>query len=304
MTEEQDNSVQYWIGKIKKEEKAHRKWWKQADEAEREYFDDREDGRDELFNLFKSTVDTLHSRLFSATPVPDVRRRYDFEGAAGQAAKQAAQLVERGLSYALDTSPFFTNADQSVGDFLRAGLGVPWVKYLAKVAKDEAGNPTEIQRQDVDLTHIPWKRFHWEPAKSWELVDWVATDEYLTRAEIKRDYGKDPNAEGKNDADGRTDSDKYQQTYRVTEIWYKPTRTIYVLGWEFDEMLEIRADALNLQGFFLARARCSRMSEAMNWSRCRTIDSAARHTNTLTALCSESTRLLRRSRLLGSTMHS
>ena len=116
---------------------------------------------------------------------------------------------------------------------------------------NEKGEPAEIQRQDVKLTHVPWKRFHWEPAKSWEHVDWVAFDEYLTKEEIAKAYdGKAPSQEGKSASDGRTESDKYQQTYRVTEIWYKPTRTVYVLGWEFDELLEVRKDALNLQDFY------------------------------------------------------
>ena len=250
-TDDKSDPVQHWIGKINKEEKAHQKWCKQADEAEREYFDDLSNGLDELFNLFKSTVDTLGARLFSATPVPDVRRRYDFEGPMGKAAKDAAKMVERGLSFSIDTSPFYTNADQAVGDFLRAGAGIPWVKYDPKVKLNEKGEPAEIQRQDVKLTHVPWKRFHWEPAKSWEHVDWVAFDEYLTKEEIAKAYdGKAPSQEGKSASDGRTESDKYQQTYRVTEIWYKPTRTVYVLGWEFDELLEVRKDALNLQDFY------------------------------------------------------
>ena len=45
--------------------------------AEREFFDDREDKRKHLFNVFFSTVNTLQSRLYSKAPAPDVRRRFE-----------------------------------------------------------------------------------------------------------------------------------------------------------------------------------------------------------------------------------
>lgn len=264
MSDERDPSdtsttVQYWIGKLQKEEKAHDEFRKAAEEAEREYFDERKDGRKQLFNLFYSTVNTLQARLFSRAPVPDVRRRYDVPPgsppelqAQAQAAKQAAQLMERALSYTIDTSPFFTNADQSVSDYLIAGLGVPRVKYEAQVQRDEQGNPLAIALQKALLTHVPWRRFHWEPGKSWEDCDWIGIDDYLTKAEIKRQFNTEPNGEAsetRKDAD-KTGADKYEPLFRVTEVFYRPTRTVYVICWSCTEPLEVRKDALNLEGFY------------------------------------------------------
>ena len=42
-----------------------------------------------------------------------------------------------------------------------------------------------IADQRALLKQVPWKRFHWEPGKDWEDVDWVARDHYLTKREIK-----------------------------------------------------------------------------------------------------------------------
>ena len=80
MTEKSSDLVKHWIGKVKKEEKAHKPFRDQAEAAEREFFDDREDKRKHLFNVFFSTVNTLQSRLYSKAPAPDVRRRFEIQG--------------------------------------------------------------------------------------------------------------------------------------------------------------------------------------------------------------------------------
>ena len=243
-----DDACAYWIEKIKKEEKAHASWRKAAEEAECEYFDKNSEGKKQLFNLFYSTINTLHARLYSRTPAPDVRRRYDLEGQGGQTAKQAAMLIERALGFTLDTTAFHANADRCVADFLIAGCGVPWVEYDATVTEGEMG--PEISSQKTLLKHVPWKRFHWEPGKDWEDVDWVARDHYLTKREVKEQYKADPDSEGKSKPDDKGASDTYAQTFRVSEIYYRPKRTVYVIGWDFDEPLEVRKDELALEGFY------------------------------------------------------
>ena len=80
MAETKTDLVPHWIGKIKKEEKAHKPWRDQAEAADCEFFDDRKDSRKHLFNVFFSTVNTLQSRLYSKAPAPDVRRRFEIQG--------------------------------------------------------------------------------------------------------------------------------------------------------------------------------------------------------------------------------
>ena len=141
-----------------------------------------------------------------------------------------------------------------VQDFLIAGLGSPWIEYEAKVTKQEIapGLMTDvIADQRALLKQVPWKRFHWEPGKDWEDVDWVARDHYLTKREIKEQFGKDPDSEAvRTEDDEKTGTDKYANHYRVTEIWNRIDRKVYVIGWDFSEPLEVRDDKLMLADFF------------------------------------------------------
>lgn len=163
-------------------------------------------------------------------------------------------LVERGLGFAVDTTPLHSNADRVVQDFLIAGLGSPWIEYEAKVTKQEIapGLMTDvIADQRALLKQVPWKRFHWEPGKDWEDVDWVGRDHYLTKREIKEQFGKDPDAEAVRTEDVEKNStDKYAHHYRVTEIWNRVDRKVYIIGWDFEEPLEVREDKLGLAGFY------------------------------------------------------
>ena len=167
-------------------------------------------------------------------------------GQEGAAAKECAVLIERALGFAIDTTDFHLQADHCVADFLRAGVGVPWVRYEAKVEEGEYG--PEIVSQGVVLDHVPWSRFHWEPGKEWRGVDWIAVDHYLTKRELREQFGKEPDREVGNEND--TDGSNKHCPYRVTEVYYRPTRTVYVVGWQFDELLEVREDKLGLKGFY------------------------------------------------------
>lgn len=82
-------------------------------------------------------------------------------------------------------------------------------------------------------------------------MDWVGRDHYLTKREIKEQFGKDPDTEAVRTEDSEKNStDKYAHHYRVTEIWNRVDRKVYVIGWDFEEPLEVREDKLGLAGFY------------------------------------------------------
>ena len=112
----------------------------------------------------------------------------------------------------------------------------------------EEGELPEIVSQGVVLDHIPWSRFHWEPGKEWKSCEWIAIDHYLTKRELVEQFGKEPDREVWQP--GESDQDNKHCPYRVTEVYYRPTRTVYVVGWQFDELLDVRKDKLGLQGFY------------------------------------------------------
>lgn len=256
--------VSYWTGKLEAEQKAHETFRKEAEEAERAYYDDRKDARKNLFPIFWANIQTMHAALYGKTPEPDVRRRhasdYETDPNDPQAQQKAlqdassrgvAKALERSLAYVLDTEDFDGAAHRIVDDFLICGLGVPWVQYDATVSAD-ANDIPQIDLQGVRLVHVAWRRFGWEPGKDWEDCDWVYRDLYLTENELKDQYGVTAPTGGRSQTEAKqtTTTDKYAPQYRVSEIWYKPARKVYVIGWDFDDPLETRDDALKLEGFY------------------------------------------------------
>lgn len=245
-----DPLVERWMRRITREEKAHKGWRKEAEEAENDYFDEAEGKAKQLFPLFWANVQTLHAALLSNTPKPDVRRRFQRGDAIGQAGKIGAQVIERAIAYELDVEDFDGPMARVIDDFLIAGAGVPWVAYDAETEDGEDGEPAQIGLQRVYVEHVPWRRLHWEPVQSWKDVDWVARDHYLSAGEIKRRFKIIAPEHGGKREDGDKSNNGQPFTYRVIEIWHKPTRSVMVIGEDFDEPLEVRKDALGLSGFF------------------------------------------------------
>lgn len=259
----QNAVVSYWLRKLEKEGKAHGDFRTQAADAYDAYFDEEKSGRKNLYPLFWSNVSLLHGAIYSATPAPDVRKRYEDpqqappqgqQGQPGQTVaisphKAIATCLERSIEYILDTEDFNGHADRMVDDYLIAGMGTPWVEYDAKVSPDSEGS-VEIALQTMRMVHVAWSRFHWEPCKDWEDCDWIARDHYLSRKEVKQQFNVEPEGDGTRPDGEKMKSDKYETQYLVHEIFYRPTRTVYVLGEAFDTPLEVRPDKLNLAGFY------------------------------------------------------
>ncbi|TFH50111.1 MAG: hypothetical protein E4H01_02965 [Lysobacterales bacterium] len=114
-----------WIAELEIEEKAHKAFRVRAQKVVDAYEDEKERDTSE-FNILWSNVEVLHSALYGKTPNPDVRRRYLDKDKAG---KQAAELAERAVSYALDVYDFDGAIDAAVDDYLIAGLGIVRVRY-------------------------------------------------------------------------------------------------------------------------------------------------------------------------------
>jgi hypothetical protein len=237
-----------WESRITKEKKAHDKFRKQADKAEKAARDDDE-AKAHAFNIWWSTCTIVRSAVYGALPKPDVRRRYQ---KADPEEKELARLVERAIEYQVDTSSFGAASGAVVKDYVESGLGVP------RVVLDVQTQPTqgpdgmegeEIVSQSVTVEHIPWRYFHWEPGKSWENCDWVAFESFHPRKELEAEYGVEIKAGKDSDAHKR-EAEEYADECQVYEIWHKPTRKVYVFAPSHPKMLEERDDPLKLQGFF------------------------------------------------------
>lgn len=252
--------VTYWLNKLKDEEKVHAKWREQAKAAECAYYD-TDDKKKALFPLFKADVDNLLARVYSNTPSPDVRKRnkvgnikepVDF--------KPIALAMERSLEFMLDdeSGDFDGNAQRIVLDRLIAGAGIPFIEYDAQVDLKQDDDSGEILDGSIDLQRVrlvqkSYKRFHWEPSQCWRDCEWIALDDYLSKQEIKAQFGRKVEGEGISAEDVQQSTGEKEHTetkWRVTTFWSRRNRRIYKIGHGFDSPLAVEEDKLQLRGFY------------------------------------------------------
>ena len=252
-----DDPVRYWTECLAQERKAHEKFRKAAKESQKAALD--EGSKPHTFNIHWSNCKITAASLYAKPPKADVRRRFH---KPDPEEKELAIAVERGLDYSIDTGAFAPAARAIVSDFSKTGLGVPRVVYEVETGPvdltPEAAEammamgmepPEEIKLQTVDIEHVPWSCFAWEPGHSaWKNVGWVAFKTYMAQKQAEREFDLKMSG-GSEDADKR-EASKYGSEVEIFEIWHKPTRRIYVITPSHDEPLEIRKDELGLQGFF------------------------------------------------------
>lgn len=122
-------SVTRWLAEIKAYETTFKTWTERSGKIIKRYRDERESEQDKSvrFNILWSNVQTLQPALYSQQPSPDVRRRYKDRDPVGRA---AAEILERCLSYGLDSYDFSATAKAARDDYLLTARGVAWVRYI------------------------------------------------------------------------------------------------------------------------------------------------------------------------------
>lgn len=228
------------------------KWRKRARKVVERYRDEDRGRNSEAtedrvrFNILYANTEVLSGVIYARVPIPDVRRRFLDRDPAG---KQAAQLLQRALSYTMDAYDFDAVARSCVSDYLLPGRAVAKVAY--KPTLDPTGQ--EVVYEEVTCEHVDWDMFRMSPAKSWERVRWVAFGELLTRADLEAQFGPkgkmcrlDWAPPGKED-----ESDDLFRRALVWSIWNKADRKVYVVskGYDSGPLAEVD-DPLGLEGFF------------------------------------------------------
>lgn len=228
---------EHWSQQLAKEEKAHRDWRSQAEEVEKLFLSEKEGRADSVYNLFWSNVQIIHAAVYAQTAKPDVRRRIND---AGDIEKQASQIVERAISYIVDTTNFDANIDSCVDNYLVTALGVPRLRYKPVIASDAEGNQF-IANQTIELESFPFSRFHFQPAPCWEKVNWICFDHMMDKAAVKKQYGVEPE---------HMEKVSEQEKVLVREIYNKAKKEIIVIAKGINRVLQVREDSLGLQGFY------------------------------------------------------
>lgn len=121
-------TVKRWLRELEAASKHEKEWRKRAKEVVDRYRDEsRKDTQRSEFNILWSNTETLKPAIYSHTPTPDVRRRFKDEDVIG---REVAKILERSLSYSIDTYDFDGVIERVVQDYLLPGRGVARVRYI------------------------------------------------------------------------------------------------------------------------------------------------------------------------------
>ena len=185
-----------WLEELAQEDKAHSKWREKARKVERRYRLEQEEHTS--YNILWANVEILQAALYSQTPKPDVQRRFKDGNPIG---KDVAILLERALSFSIDSYDFDGILQPAVNNYLVSALGQVRVNYVPFFGEGEPqridlevqvdpetqtetalrdGEPVEeferdeigpfvmetteqIDYQAVDCSTVPWSRFRYSP---------------------------------------------------------------------------------------------------------------------------------------------
>jgi hypothetical protein len=245
--------VRMWMDAIHIAGKQEETWRKQAEETVKIYRAgsksraENPDGGDMAFNILFANVETVVPTVYNSTPIPDVRRRYDDEDKVG---KQVSDLIERAISYSVDSYDFDHGMKFVTKDMELVGRGLARVRYTPYFSEGE------VVHEESNCEHVQWKSFRRGPGNTWEDVPWVAFELKLTRDQIKKLNEKlakkielDACIDGYKD-DGETPADLFKRA-TVWEIWDKEGGEVIFIAESYKEDVLVRdKDPLGLSGFF------------------------------------------------------
>lgn len=273
-------TVADWLKEIGYADAHEKDWRDRANKVVDLYRDERDSDSSEVrFNILYANTEVLKGALYSAVPVPDVRRRFLDRDPAG---KEGARILGRALSYTLDAYDFDGLMKDVVEDMLLPGRGVARVKYVPTFGMvpvpvepegfDELGTPIfpedtqmgddgipvimqeQVVYEEVQCDYVEWEFFRYSPAKRWSKVRWVAFGELLTRDDLAKQFGSKVAAKVKLTWSPDDDDDKetaHLKRALVWTIWSKKDKKVTVVSDGYpDAPLATLDDPLRLQGFF------------------------------------------------------
>lgn len=221
-------------------------WWKKADEAMKVFCVDSADRKhadESPYNILYSNTEVLLPALYSATPKPDTRGRFD----ASPALAPLTQLIDRFLTVIVDASnPGLESFDSSMADATLSSL-VPGLGFVRIHKHDSAAVP-------ITFSSGHFKSLIWGKASRWSKTPWVAFKHSMPRGKVEADFNLEQDEpgfdgwlppEGGERASDRDDVDVY-------EVWVKAEKKVYFICEQWKEKLlnPPADDPLGLIGFY------------------------------------------------------
>ncbi len=202
------------------------------------------------FNILYSNTETLVPALYSQTPRPVVKRRFNQEvNPLVQAVEQAGTRM---LEYLLDTNmEGYERFDESMLDAVKdaslPGRGVTQIKFDAKLTEDEIDYPL------VCTDSKKWNRVIFGEADKWAQMPWIAFEDYLDKDECEELFGDKANdlkySDTKDDDDD-LDEDKKSKVAQIYQVWDKTQKKVFYISHQYDGFLREDDDPMEISGFF------------------------------------------------------
>lgn len=169
---QQRQLAEKWLKEIKRIRDKEDKWRKKAQDVLDRYRDDRGfDDNLSKFNILWANTEVIKPAIFSRMPVPDVRRRYLTQDPA---ARTAAMILERALSYSISTYNFKDTCDRVLEDYVLPGRAQCFVCYepliLNKAVRTPAQPlpPSDTEHNEEEDSEVPSADPHYPPDTQFE----------------------------------------------------------------------------------------------------------------------------------------
>lgn len=214
-------------------------WWKTAEEAEKLYCAENSGVKDDTpYNILYSNTEVLLPSLYSATPKPAIRPRFQ-----GEKLGPIPDVISRFLIAASDPGhPGEDCFDSALSDAVLSAL-VPGMGYVRIRHLEEKAFPVTYESGH-------YRTLIWSKASRWAKVEWIAFKHPMKKGMLgeKFDISNDKLSEGYEPGEK---SPENIDDCCVYEIWHKPTREVYFICEEWkDKLLRVSPDPLKLVNFF------------------------------------------------------
>ena len=259
----------YWQNELEQASQFERDWRERGNRVVERYRDER--GGNAVigpiasrFNILWANTETLKGALFARMAKPDVRRRFPDPNPA---ARQVAILLERTLSYDLDTYDASRPLRSALEDYLLPGRGVVWVVYEPIIIKEKI--KVEVKDDGIDIVeeeevehvgdqrcrfeYVHWQDYRESPSRRPEDATWRARRHLFTRDElVGRGFAHayEVPLTWMPDTDSNEQLDEIYNRAEVWEIWDKVQRKRLFVSSGFKDLLAEDDDPYQLEDFF------------------------------------------------------
>lgn len=270
-------TLRRWLVELRLAKKRMEQWQNAGRKLWALYHGKRTGGAQSSYNILYANTEILAPAVYNSLPTPDTRRRF---GDADPIGRAVSEVIDRTLSFNLDSTEFDTEIRADVLDMLIVGRGISRVRHIPNLVQvgdlDQTGRESdetemeheaqegeqneELEWETAPIEHVAWDMYLCGPGRTFKEIPWWAFKHNLTRDEaidrFGEEKGRDLPLNGKpagSELDNVTDSDTLAlfKTAEVWEIWDKDTRTVVWVCEQWQKgPLEVEDDPLELERFF------------------------------------------------------